>query len=456
MLRLAKPDQTHRDPRRLFPMLRLARAPLALLASAALGGCASDSPGAEETNLTGGAVDEGSPASGGLDSNPTAGSASGGDSSQSSAPTGSGMSAGLPSNGAGSELPGGAPPAGGEPTPGGDASEGMSGEVMSDEGVESPVDDPSPSGEAVSDAPNAGNPMGDSSEADGNGDGSPPTPDEGASMDGTPPVEEQPDVGGGNDEPVDDEPANDEPVTFATCPDTTWKLVWGDDFDGPAGSAVDGGKWAYDSGPNWYNGELQNYTTGTDNAFLDGAGNLVIEARREDREGRQYTSARLKTEGKHTFTYGRFEGRMKLPYGQGMWPALWMLGGTSWPNDGEIDIMENLGREPSIAHGTIHGPGYSGADGPGAPFTLPNGEVFSDDFHIFAVEWEPDVIRWYIDGEHYSTKTPADIGGNRWVFDHPFFFIVNLAVGGEWPGNPDQTTVFPQQFLIDYIRVCQK
>jgi beta-glucanase (GH16 family) len=245
-------------------------------------------------------------------------------------------------------------------------------------------------------------------------------------------------------------------IAGAQCPDTTWKLVWGDDFEGASGSAVDGSKWAYDSGPNWYNGELQAYTTGTTNASLDGNGNLVIEARKESREGRQYTSARIKTEGKKTFTYGRFEGRMKLPYGQGMWPAFWMLGGNSWPNNGEIDIMENLGREPSISHGTIHGPGYSGADGPTALYTLPNGAVFSDDFHVFAIEWEANAIRWYVDGNLFSTKTPSDIGGNNWVFDHGFFFILNLAVGGEWPGNPDETTVFPQHFVIDYVHVCEK
>jgi beta-glucanase (GH16 family) len=242
----------------------------------------------------------------------------------------------------------------------------------------------------------------------------------------------------------------------AKCPDTTWKLVWGDDFDGASGAAVDGSKWAYDTGPNWYNGELQAYTPGTTNASLDGTGNLVIEARKESREGREYTSARLKTEGKKTFTYGRFEGRMKLPYGQGMWPAFWMLGGNSWPNTGEIDIMENLGREPSISHGTIHGPGYSGADGPTALYTLPGGAKFSDDYHVFAIEWEPNIIRWYVDGNHFSTKRPADTGGNPWVFDHGFFFILNLAVGGEWPGNPDNTTVFPQKMVIDYVRVCEK
>ena len=215
---------------------------------------------------------------------------------------------------------------------------------------------------------------------------------------------------------------------------------------------MDGSEWTYDTGPNWYNNELQDYTSGNTNASLDGSGNLVIEARKEAREGRQYTSARLKTEGKKTFTYGRVESRMKVPSGQGMWPAFWMLGGNSWPTTGEIDIVENLGKEPSIAHGTMHGPGYSGAAGPTASFTLPGGAKFPDDFHIFAIEWETNVIRWYVDDKLYSTKTPADTNGNTWVFDHGFFIILNLAVGGDWPGNPDATTVFPQKMVIDYVR----
>jgi len=244
--------------------------------------------------------------------------------------------------------------------------------------------------------------------------------------------------------------------TGARCPDPTWKLVWGDDFEGTAGTAVNGSYWVYDTGPNWYNGELQDYTSGTTNASLDGSGNLVIEARKEAREGRQYTSARIKTEGKKTFTYGRIEGRMKMPYGQGMWPAFWMLGGENWPTTGEIDIVENLGKEPSIAHGTMHGPGYSGSAGPTASYTLPGNAKFSDDFHVFAVEWETNAIRWYVDDTLYSTKTPADTNGNSWVFDHGFFIILNLAVGGDWPGAPDSTTVFPQKFVIDYVHVCQK
>jgi beta-glucanase (GH16 family) len=133
-----------------------------------------------------------------------------------------------------------------------------------------------------------------------------------------------------------------------------------------------------------------------------------------------------------------------------MWPAFWMLGGGNWPADGEIDIMENVGFEPNTVHGTIHGPGYSGSGGIGAAYNGPN---FSDDFHTYAIDWAPNQIKWYVDGNLYQTRTPADLNGNRWVYDHNFFLILNLAVGGYWPGDPNSSTVFPQQLVVDYVHV---
>jgi beta-glucanase (GH16 family) len=249
---------------------------------------------------------------------------------------------------------------------------------------------------------------------------------------------------------------------------TTWTLAWGDEFNGPAGSAVDGTKWVAEVGNGsngWGNHEREYYTNATKNASMDGAGNLVVTAYKETLGNKyrcwygvcQYTSARLKTQGKFEQAYGRFEARMRLPYGQGMWPAFWMLGSNintaGWPTCGEIDIMENIGREPAAVHGTIHGPGYSGAGGIGAPYALTNG-AFGDAFHVFAVEWEPNQIRWYVDGNLYQTRTPADLPpGSTWVFDHPHFILLNLAVGGYWPGDPDSTTVLPQKMYVDYVRV---
>jgi beta-glucanase (GH16 family) len=233
-----------------------------------------------------------------------------------------------------------------------------------------------------------------------------------------------------------------------------------DDFNGAAGSAVDGSKWGYETGDNVNNHEREYYTSGTHNAALDGQGDLVITARKENPANYQcwygtcqYTSARLSTPQKFTQAYGHFETRMKLPRGQGMWPAFWLLGGSNWPTDGEIDIMENVGFEPGTVHGTIHGPGYSGSAGIGAGYTLPGGQSFSDGFHTFAVDWAPNSIKWSVDGNVYETRTPADLGGNRWVFDHPFYIILNLAVGGYWPGDPDGSTSFPQQLVVDYVHV---
>jgi beta-glucanase (GH16 family) len=248
-------------------------------------------------------------------------------------------------------------------------------------------------------------------------------------------------------------------------PGAQWTLVWSDDFDGANGSAPDPAKWTFETGGGgWGNNELEYYTNRPQNARIQN-GNLVITAIQESYAGpdgvtRNYTSARLKTVGKFEQAYGRFEARIKIPYGQGIWPAFWMLGNNigpvGWPTCGEVDIMENIGKEASTVHGTIHGPGYSGAHGIGSPYSLPSGN-FSDDYHIFAVEWEPKAIRFYVDGSLYATRTPTDLpSGTTWVYDHPFFVILNLAVGGYWPGNPDKTTVFPQTMLVDYVRVYNR
>jgi len=245
-----------------------------------------------------------------------------------------------------------------------------------------------------------------------------------------------------------------------------WKLAWSDEFNGPNGSAIDSSKWVIEvGGEAWGNQELEYYTNRPQNLFIQD-GHLVIRARRESYTGsdgvrRDYTSARLKTAGKFSQTYGRFEARIKVPSGQGMWPAFWMLGddidSVGWPGCGEIDIMENIGKEPSTVHGSIHGPGFVGGDGIEAPYKLSGNQRFADDFHIFAVEWEPNAIRFYVDRDLYVTRTPADLRKDwRWVFDHPFFLVLNLAVGGDWPGNPDPDTGFPKQMLVDYVRVYQR
>ena len=244
-----------------------------------------------------------------------------------------------------------------------------------------------------------------------------------------------------------------------------WSLTWSDEFNG-SGSVVDQAKWSFDvGGSGWGNNELESYTNRAANAEVQ-HGSLVIKALKESVTGpdgiaRNYTSARLLTRNTFTQTYGRFEARIRVPYGQGIWPAFWMLGNdlqtAGWPTCGEIDIMENIGKEPSTVHGTLHGPGYSGANGITASYALPSSRKFSDGYHTFAVEWEPDVIRFYVDGRIYKTRTPAELPtGKAWVFNHPFFLILNVAVGGDFPGNPDATTVFPQLMKVDYVRVYQR
>jgi beta-glucanase (GH16 family) len=249
-------------------------------------------------------------------------------------------------------------------------------------------------------------------------------------------------------------------------PDAPWTLTWSDEFTGPDDSRVDASKWETETGGNgWGNDELEYYTNRPQNSYQHD-GNLVIKVLQEKYTGaygvtRNYTSARLKTLGKFDQTYGRFEARIKIPSGQGIWPAFWMLGKDirkpGWPACGEIDIMENIGKEPAMVHGTIHGPGYSGAQGIGSSYTLTDGKAVADDYHVFAVEWEPNVVRFYVDKDLYATRTPADLPkGTKWVYNHPFFLLLNVAVGGDWPGSPDATSRFPQEMLVDYVRAYRR
>lgn len=234
-------------------------------------------------------------------------------------------------------------------------------------------------------------------------------------------------------------------------------LVWSDEFDGPANQMADPTSWQFDVGEDWGNAQLEYTTDRPENASLDGNGHLVITARRESYRGRQYTSARLTTAGKRAFKYGRIEARMKLPRGRGLWPAFWMLGEdfptVGWPASGEIDIMEFRGQEPSTVIGSLHGPGYSGGNARTSSRTL-TATRFDNSFHVFAVEWTADKIEHYVDGILYHTTTRADVSG-PWVFDKPFFIILNVAVGGNFVGAPDAITTFPQQMLVDWVRVYE-
>jgi beta-glucanase (GH16 family) len=253
-------------------------------------------------------------------------------------------------------------------------------------------------------------------------------------------------------------------ATRAAAPAAVGPLTWSDEFTGSAGSAPDPGKWGRDTGGGGFgNSELEYYTTGTNNAALDGNGDLVITAKRENPANYQcwygtcqYTSARLLTANTFTQAYGRFEARIKIPRGQGIWPAFWMLGNNigsvGWPASGELDIMENIGREPGIVHGSAHGPGYSGGNPLTGQYSLPGGQAFADGFHTFAIDWAPNSVSWSVDGTVYETHTPADTNGNPWVYDHPFFIILNVAVGGTWPGSPDASSTFPQTMTVDYVR----
>ena len=244
---------------------------------------------------------------------------------------------------------------------------------------------------------------------------------------------------------------------------TLTNLVWADEFD--TNGTPDTSKWNIVTGdgtdqgiPGWGNNELQVYTADSKNVNVQD-GVLVITA---DQEGSGYTSARINTKGKYQQQYGRFEARIKLPAGKGLWPAFWLLGDDNngalqWPQVGEIDIMEYLGDEPTSIFGTIHGPGYSGGESISKQYELLN-DRFDSGFHVFGIEWSPNRINYYVDGDLYQSLTPENVeeetnGAGEWVFNRPFYIILNIAVGGNLPGSPDANTVFPQRMIVDYVRV---
>ncbi len=240
-----------------------------------------------------------------------------------------------------------------------------------------------------------------------------------------------------------------------------WQLVWQDEFEGFAGESPNSANWTYDIGTGnngWGNQELQYYTDRQENIYLDGENNLAITARRESFGGMPFTSARIKTQGLFEQAYGRFEARIKMPWGPGIWPAFWMLGNdietVGWPQTGEIDIMEYRGQQPNLINGTVHGPGYSGGSAVTKTFGFTNNR-FDVDFHVFAVEWGKNYLRFYVDEVLYQEIKPEDLPG-QWVFDKPFFIILNVAVGGNYVGFPTSQTPFPQTMLIDYVRVYKE
>ncbi len=254
------------------------------------------------------------------------------------------------------------------------------------------------------------------------------------------------------------------PLLFSNCSTseeqtvTTYEdLILEDNFeeDGAPNPEI----WNFNIGTGengWGNNELQYYTSRSENVSVQN-GYLLITARKENYQGSGYTSARLLTKGKFENTYGRYEARIKLPYGQGIWPAFWLLGsdipGEIWPQIGEIDIMEYRGQEPTVVLGTVHGPGYSAGQSISKRYELQN-DRFDTGFHIFGIEWGPEYINFYVDDVLYNQITPEDVPG-EWVFNHDFYIILNLAVGGSFVGSPNAETVFPQTMLVDYVRVYE-
>jgi len=237
-----------------------------------------------------------------------------------------------------------------------------------------------------------------------------------------------------------------------------YTLVWSDEF---SGTNLDLNVWNQELGNGnggWGNNELEYYTNSTKNTFVSN-GNLIIEARRETVGDFRYTSGRMTTQGKKFFKFGRIDIRAKLPVVKGIWPALWMLGTNlstaGWPACGEIDIMELIGTTPSIVYGTLHWAGAAGAHASkGANYTLTTGD-FSDQFHVFTIIWKENNIKWYMDDQQFLETSSSDVGLYNYPFNADQFFIFNVAVGGNWPGSPDNNAAFPQRMFVDYVRVFQ-
>jgi beta-glucanase (GH16 family) len=250
-------------------------------------------------------------------------------------------------------------------------------------------------------------------------------------------------------------------------PQGTWQQVFLDDFNGPAGSPPDAMTWNEEVNGSPPNGEQEYYTSRPNNVALDGNGNLVIQAESEHYayaanlvSQQPYTSGRINTQGNLEPLYGRIEARIKLPAGKGLWPAFWLLGNdfssVGWPACGELDILEEAGSNPSTVNGSMHAPGYFGTSALTAAYTLDSG-TFADDYHVFALEWTADGVQWLVDEHVYHTRTKTGMAsiGKKWIFDHPFYVILNLAVGGMYDGNPDSSTPFPSQMLVDYVKVSK-
>lgn len=246
-----------------------------------------------------------------------------------------------------------------------------------------------------------------------------------------------------------------------TLPGRNYELVWSDEFNDSTGKSPDPTRWTYDIGTGnngWGNAELQYYTNRPSNVKMDGIGNLVITARSESFSGSAFTSARIKTKGLFAQAYGRMEARIKTPTGPGIWPAFWMLGSNidevPWPQCGEIDILEQRGQEPNVTHGTLHGPGYSAGNAKTKSYTKINGR-FDTEYHVYAIEWGEGYIDFFVDNYLYQRITSKDVTGD-WVYNHPFFLILNVAVGGNFVGFPTAATPFPQSMYVDFVRVYKQ